>query len=72
MEKTLYKILLFLLLSLALVDLAMMIMVTVFSANYPQLQPFQLIIGLSFLVVTGFLIAAWKKYKEQFGSSGKK
>lgn len=72
MEKTLYKILLFLLFALAIVDLTVLIMVTVFGAKYPHLQPFQLIIGFSFLLVVGFLSVALKKYKEQFKSPEKK
>lgn len=71
MEKTLYKVLLFLLFSLAAFDLVLLVLVNVFSANYPHLQPFQLIIGISFLMVTGFFMLGLKKYREQFKASDK-
>jgi len=72
MEKMLYQILLFLLFILAAVDLLLVIMVTVYGADFPQLVPFQWIIGLSFMTVTGFLLMAIKKYKTQFVSKKNK
>lgn len=70
MEKKLYKILLFLLLILSLFDLILLILVTVYGSEYPQLSPFQLIIGLSFIIVNSFLLMVWKKYKTLFKTNG--
>ena len=46
-------------------------MVTFYGVHFPQLQPFQWMISLSFLTVTGFLLLAWKKYREEFPSGSK-
>jgi len=70
-EKIGYRIILFLLLSLAIIDLTLVIMVTFYGVHFPQLQPFQWMISLSFLTVTGFLLLAWKKYREEFPSGSK-
>ncbi len=68
MEKTLYKLILFLLLALASIDLALVVMASFFGSRFPQLIPFQFVLALSFTTVTVFLLIAWKKYKDQFGA----
>ncbi len=68
MEKTLYKFLLFFLISLSVIDSTLVVMASFFGSSFPQLAPLQGVLLLSLATVLIFLFLAWKKYTEQFGS----